>query len=317
MYRLGVDLGGTNIVAGIVDENYKIISKSSVKTNAGRSADEIVDSIAHITKKVIDEAGIAILDVKSFGIGSPGDVNTQKGIVYSAGNLGFINVDLQRMLYERLGVNFFIANDANAAAYGEYIAGAGKGSENFVAITLGTGVGSGIIINRKIYTGSNFAGGELGHTVIDMNGEECVCGSRGCFEMYASATALVKQTKIAMKNDKNSIMWEIAEELESVNGITAFSAASQGDKSAQLVINKYTEYIAIGLINIIRSFQPEIICIGGGISKEKDNLIKPVLEHIKKYDKFQTMLKHTKICVARLQNDAGVIGAAFLDNIYK
>lgn len=315
VYRLGVDLGGTNIVVGIVDSNYQIISKISTKTNAGRSAEEIADSIAYITNKLIDEEKLNLSDFSSFGIGSPGAIDSMNGVVLSAGNLGFKNVPLKQLLKERMGVDFYIENDADVAAFGEYIAGAGKSVKSFILITLGTGVGSGIIIDGKIFKGSNFSGGELGHIIMDMNGEKCVCGTKGCFETYASASALVKQTKAEMLNNKNSLMWEIAEDVNKVNGITAFKAAKMGDPTATLVVDKYTEYIALGIINIIRSFGPEMVCMGGGISNEKDNLLLPVKEHILKYNNEHSFLNKTKISIAELKNDAGIIGAAFLDTL--
>mgnify|MGYP003291211051 CR=1 FL=1 len=198
MYKLGIDLGGTNIVAGVVDDNYKIISRSSTKTAMPRPAESVADDMARVSMEALEKAGLNINDVEYAGVGCPGSINPITGFVAYANNLGFYNVKLSDMIKERLGIDCYIENDANAAAYGEYIAGAGKATNNFVAITLGTGVGGGIIIDGKIYSGSNFAGGELGHTVINADGEVCTCGRIGCWEAYASATALIRQTKQAM-----------------------------------------------------------------------------------------------------------------------
>lgn len=315
MYRLGIDLGGTNIVAGVVDENYKVIGKGKLKTNASRPAEEIVDDMADAVFAAIENAGIKKEEIISAGVGSPGFVDPEKGIVKFTNNLNFDNLELCRMLKERTGYEFYIENDANAAAYGEFLAGAGKGTKEFVAITLGTGVGGGIIIDGKIFSGSNYAGGELGHTVIEMDGEPCTCGRRGCFEAYASATALIRQTKKAMKEDLNSLMWKICGgNIDNVNGLTAFDAWRRGDASATKVVNTYFKYISVGIVNIINIFQPELVCVGGGISGEKENLTRPVNQLVKKEVYGGT--DKDFVVTAELGNDAGIIGAAFLDKLH-
>ncbi|MBR4072435.1 MAG: ROK family protein [Clostridia bacterium] len=318
MYKLGIDLGGTNIVAGVVDENYKIIGTGSVKTNAPRPAEEIADDMAKAVFMAIENSGVSIDDIESMGIGTPGAVDPVNGIVTYANNLGFYNVPLAKMMKERVGKDFYLENDANAAAYGEYIAGAGKGTNNFIAITLGTGVGGGIIVNGKIYSGSNYAGGELGHTVIAMDGEYCTCGRNGCWEAYASATALIRQTKQAMLRYPDSIMWKMCNDnIKEINGITAFNAMRQGDEAGKRVVDKYIEYIAVGIANIINIFQPEILCIGGGISKEGKTLTDPINSYVMGDDYARSVEKRTVIKVADLGNDAGVIGAAFLGDLQK
>ncbi|MBQ9769331.1 MAG: ROK family protein, partial [Clostridia bacterium] len=176
MYRLGIDLGGTNIAAAVVDENYKIVGRGKVKTDLPRPAEEICDAMAEAAKAAIADAGLKIEDIVAMGVGTPGAVDPSKGIVTFANNLGFMNTPICPMMKERLGVDFYLENDANAAAYGEFLAGAGKGTKNFVAVTLGTGVGGGIVIDGKLFSGSHYAGGELGHTVIHVDGEQCSCG---------------------------------------------------------------------------------------------------------------------------------------------
>lgn len=317
MYRLGIDLGGTNIVAGIVDDNYKIIATAKCKTATPRPAEEIVEDMANVAKKAIEKAGINIEDIESFGLGTPGCIDAENGVVKYAANLNFKNVPITDMLYKKLGVKFFIENDANAAAYGEYIAGAGKGTKNFIAITLGTGVGGGIIIDGKIYSGSNNAGAELGHVTINFGGEVCTCGRHGCWEAYASATALIRQTKQAMIRFPDSIMWKLCDgDIENVSGITAFDAMRAGDTAGKMVVDKYTEYIAIGIANNINIFQPEVICIGGGVSKEGDYLTKPIIKIVNGEDFARSYKNRTEIKVAALGNDAGIIGAAYLANLY-
>ena len=318
MYRLGIDLGGTNIVAGVVDENYKIVGRGKVKTNLPRPEEEIADSMAEAVRLAIADAGLTIDDISSMGIGTPGAVDPTRGVITYSNNIKFFNTPLAAMMKERTGVDFYLENDANAAAYGEFLAGAGKGSKNFVAITLGTGVGGGIVIDSKLFSGSNFAGGELGHTVIDVDGVQCSCGRKGCFEAYASATALIRQTKEAMLADKDSLMWELCGgNIDAVSGRTAFDGKRRGDKTAEMVVENYCKYVAEGSANIINIFQPEVFCIGGGISGEKENLTGPV----NKFANQMIYTRHTdkgdRISVAKLGNDAGIIGAAFLDKLYK
>ena len=317
MYRLGIDLGGTNIVAGVVNDEYKVVATSSIKTNLPRAAEEIVDDMAKVALEAVKSAGISMDDIKSVGIGSPGSINPTTGFVTYSNNLDFYDLPLGEMMKERLGKDVFVENDANAAAYGEYIAGAGKGTTNFVAVTLGTGVGGGIIIDKKIYSGSNFAGGELGHTVIQMDGEICTCGRNGCWEAYASATALIRQTKQAMLRYPNSCMWDLCSgDIRTVSGRTAFDAMRKGDIAGKKVVEKYVEYVAIGLANVLNIFQPEVICIGGGISKEGKNLTDPINAFIMGENYARNMNLKAKIVTAELGNDAGIIGAAFLCDLY-
>lgn len=318
MYRLGIDLGGTNIVAGVVNDDYKIVGVAKVKTNLPRSAEEIVDDMAKVAREAAAEAGITMEDIEAIGVGTPGVAVAKTGTVVYSCNLGFNNVELGSMMKERLGKDVFVENDANAAAYGEYIAGAGRGTENFIAITLGTGVGGGIIINGKIYSGSNSAGGELGHTVIVEGGEICGCGRNGCWEAYASATALIRQTKQAMIRYPESNMWELCEgDINRASGITAFNAMRNGDAAGKMVVDRYVQYVAVGIANMINIFQPDVICIGGGVSKEGDTLTVPVRNYVEGENYARDMKNKTVIKTADLGNDAGIIGAAFLCNLYK
>ena len=318
MYRLGIDLGGTNIVAGVVDENFNIVATAKRKTNCPRPAEEIVNDMAEISLEAISKAGIKVEDIESAGVGSPGSINPTDGVVVYSNNLGFFNLELSKLLKEKTGIDFYLDNDANAAAYGELIAGAGKGVNNFVMITLGTGVGGGAIIDGKMLTGSNYAGGELGHTVIDINGQMCSCGRQGCFEAYASATALIRQTKQAMVKYPNSIMWDIVKgNIDAVNGLTAFDAMRKGDEAGKAVVDKYIYYLSVGISNMINIFQPEILCIGGGVSKEGDNIIVPLQKMVDGENYARLMEKKAVIKAAELGNDAGIIGAAYLGDLYK
>lgn len=313
MYYVGIDLGGTNIVAGVVDENYNIIAKEKVKTNLPRTAKEVIADMAEVARKAVETAGITMDDIISVGVGTPGTANKETGIVEYSNNLKWDNVNLAQMLKEHLNKDVFIENDANAAAFGEYVAGAGKGHKSLVAITLGTGVGGGVITDGKILTGFSYSGAELGHSVISFDGEHCSCGRTGCFEAYASASALIKQTQRAMINDKYSSMWEIVDgDITKVNGKTAFDGMRVNDKTATAVVDNYIYYLGIGVANMINIFNPEILCIGGGICKEGDTLIKPLIEKVVPQTYARKEESRTKIVVAKLGNDAGVIGAALL-----
>ena len=317
MYTIGIDLGGTNIVASVVDDDYNIIGTSKTPTNSPRSADEIFDDIADVCEEAVKTAGLTMEDIDSVGMGTPGTVN-QDGIIEFANNLAFNNVPARTMLAKRINKpeeKVFIENDANCAALGEAYAGCGNGAKDFVAVTLGTGVGSGVIIGGKIVNGVNYAGGECGHMVIVVDGEQCSCGRKGCWEAYASATALIRQTKKAMEEYPDSLMHKLAKEEGKVSGRTAFDAMRLGDIAGIKVVDDYIKCVACGLINIVNALQPEIICIGGGICNEGETLMKPLRRFVQS-ERYSIHSKiQTKIVKAELGNDAGVIGAALLGKV--
>ena len=321
MKYLGIDLGGTNIVAGVVDENYAIIAKAQTKTNVPRPEDSMCDDMARVAKEALELAGVSLEEIAWLGIGTPGTVNRDTGVVEYANNLRYHHWAIVEMMKERLPLPVIVENDANAAAYGEFLAGAARGSQNAIVVTLGTGVGSGIIIDGKIYSGSNFAGAEMGHTVIVVGGRECTCGRRGCWEAYASATGLIALTKEEMlreQSNPDSVMWKLAEgNINHVNGRTSFDAMRAGDPAGKSVVDRYIDYLACGLVNAINIFQPDVICLGGGISKEGETLLRPLRSYIERdrYSKYAQ--KQTKICRAELGNDAGIIGAALLGKLYE
>lgn len=314
-YYVGIDLGGTNIVAGVVDENYNIISKASTKTNCPRPEKEIADDMAKMALQAVKNANLEISNIEWIGIGTPGIANSSTGIIERANNLGFVNTPMVKYIKETIDKPVFIENDANAAAYGEFVAGAAKEAKNAICVTLGTGVGAGIIIDGKIYSGSNYAGAEIGHTVIEVDGAECSCGRKGCFEAYSSATGLIRMSKEAMEKNPDSIMNKMAQEKGGrVTARTSFDAMRAGDKSAKEVVDKYIKYLAAGITNTINIFQPDILCIGGGVCNEGDPLLLPVKALVENEDFAKNSEKRTEIVIAKLGNDAGIIGAAFLGN---
>lgn len=311
-YYVGIDLGGTNIVAGVVDEDYNIIAKASTKTNCPRPEKEIADDMARMALQAVKNAGLTIDDIEWIGVGTPGIANSATGVIEYSNNLGFCNTPMVKYIQETISKPVFIENDANAAAYGEYVAGAAKGAKNAVCITLGTGVGGGIIIDGKIYSGSNFAGAEIGHTVIEVDGAQCSCGRKGCFEAYSSATGLIRMSKEAMEAFPDSIMNRMAEEKGKVTARTSFDAMRAGDKAAKDVVDKYIKYLAAGITNTINIFQPDVLCIGGGVCNEGDPLLLPVKALVKEEVYTRNSEKNAEIVIAKLGNDAGIIGAAFL-----
>lgn len=311
-YYVGIDLGGTNIVAGVVDEEYNIIAKASTKTNCPRPEKEIADDMAKMALQAVENAGLTIEQIEWVGIGTPGIANNSTGVIERASNLGFENTPMVKYIQETIDKPVFIENDANAAAYGEYVAGAAKGAENAVCITLGTGVGGGIIVDGKIYSGSNFAGAEIGHTVIEVDGAQCSCGRKGCFEAYSSATGLIRMTKEAIEAHPDCIMAKMAEEKGKVTARTSFDSMRAGDEYAKVVVDKYIKYLAAGITNTINIFQPDVLCIGGGVCNEGDPLLLPMKAIVKDEVFTRNSEKNTEIVIAKLGNDAGIIGAAFL-----
>lgn len=315
MYYLGIDLGGTNIAAGVVDEQYQIVARAKCPTQTPCSQAEMTDQLAQAAMEALGNAGLAVEDVPWIGVGSPGSIDNQKGIVGFAGNLGLHNYPLTDQLGARLHAKVLLENDANAAAFGEYKAGALQGAESGIAITLGTGIGGGIILGGKIYTGCNGAAGELGHIVIQMDGRPCTCGRRGCWEAYASATGLINTTKEMLQqlDDKQSPLWKLCDgDLTNVNGRTAFDAMRAGDPAGQQVVDTYIRQLASGLADVVNIFQPNLICIGGGICHEGDTLLNPLRKLVRE-EAFEVpggILPELRI--AQLGNDAGIIGAALL-----
>ncbi len=311
-YYVGIDIGGTNISTGVVDEEYQIVGRAKLKTGIGRSYKEIRDDIAETARMAAAEAKLDPEDVRWVGVGCPGLCNTETGIVEYSNNLNWHNVPLVSDLEQALNRKVYLDNDANAAAYGEYLAGAAKGAKNAVVITLGTGVGAGIIINGKIFSGSNFAGGEIGHTVIVVDGYECTCGRRGCFEAYSSATGLIRMTKEALRAHPESRIQQLVEADGRISARTAFNAAKLMDETGTQVVDRYIKHLACGITNTINIFQPDILCIGGGVCNEGERLLEPLKKQVAADVFSRDSAKNTEICICRLGNDAGIIGAAML-----
>lgn len=310
-YYIGIDIGGTNIACGIVDDDFNIVARAKVKTNAPRPYAEILEDIKKSVRLACEELGIKPSDAHSIGIGCPGTCNTD-GVVEYSNNLGFLNVPIRADIEAEFGVKTYLGNDADAAAFGEFVAGAAKGANNAIVITLGTGVGSGIIINGKIYSGSNCAGGEIGHTVIVADGRPCTCGRKGCFEAYSSATGLTKMTAEAAEAQPNSLLAKQIEEDGKCGARTAYLAMKKGCPVGKVVTDMYVKYLACGIANTINVFQPDILCVGGGVCNEGDTLMVPLRKAVAEQVYSKNSKKNTEIAVCSLGNDAGIIGAAML-----
>ena len=319
MYYIGIDLGGTNIAAGIVNEKYEIIKKKSTPTMANRDGKLIIKDMAELCRSLIADCGLTIDDIEYAGIATPGTANSETGVVEYANNLPFKNFPIAALLQEYLGVKkVYIENDANAAAKAEAIAGAARGAKFSVMITLGTGLGGGIVLDGKVYSGFNFAGAELGHVVIQKDGKQCTCGRRGCWETYSSATGLTNMTKehvlkARAEGRKTSIEELIGGNIDNCNARVAFTAMKQGDAVGKEIVDEYISYLASGIASIINIFQPNVLSIGGGVCNEKDYLLKPLIAEV--FDQTYTktgVSPQTEIKIAELGNDAGIVGAAVL-----
>ena len=286
-----------------------MLAKRSIKTHRERPYREIAADMAQLARDVAADAGADFDSVKAIGIGAPGSIDSQRGVIVYSNNIRWDDVPLGPILTELTGKPVAITNDANAAALGEARYGAGKKYLSSVLITLGTGVGGGIVLDGKLFEGNKSAGAELGHMVIIENGQQCTCGRKGCWEAYASATALVRSTQNAMEYHRQSSMWQKAGSLERVDGRTAFACAREGDEVAKDVVNQYIQHLAEGIINIINILRPEAVIIGGGVSAEGEYLLAPLRDYVFLRMYGGSDYAPVEILRASLGNDAGIIGA--------
>ena len=318
-YYIGIDIGGTSVKAGLVNEKYEIVKKMSLPTysQAGEdNGEKLANALNKLVRDLCAETGIPLGEVVSIGAGIPGSVDSQSGTIIYSNNIVMENVPLRELVLARLGRKIEMANDADAAALGECLAGAMKGCKYAMMITLGTGVGSGVIIDGKIYSGYHSRGGEFGHTVVEIGGVRCTCGRPGCLESYASATGLIRMTKEEMMSDPQSGMWElVGGDIGKVDGKTAFDAREKGDASAAKVVDTYIRYLACGVTNFINMLHPQKICFGGGISHSGEALLAPLRAEVYKEVYGGADRYTTELVQASLGNDAGIIGAAFLGTL--
>lgn len=308
MYRIGIDIGGTNIAVGIVNESYHLVTQISIPTGAQRPWEEVVADMCTAIDSALSASGITITECSSVGVGSPGTCDSENGVVVRAYNLNWFNVPLCQTLNKRYGIPVRLSNDANCAALAETVVGNAVGCKTTVLITLGTGVGGGIIIDGKIYAGMRSMGAEIGHALLVLDGEPCSCGRCGCWEAYASVTALIHQAQVAARAHPTSALNGLSE----WSGKNIFAVADAGDTVALTVIDRWCQYIGAGLTDIVNVLAPERILLGGGVSRQGEKLLKPIREYISSHCFGGKEGAVPVIDVAKLHGEAGIIGAAAL-----
>lgn len=309
-YYIGIDLGGMSAKAGLLDEDGVVHCMNRCVTSAADSPEVTAKKLAALADELISEYDIQREQVAAIGIGSPGVIDSARGVVVIWSNFHWRDVPLAELVMGYVHLPVYVTNDANAAALGEAKYGSGKNFGDSVMLTLGTGIGGGIVFGGKLFEGFRSAGGELGHTVIKRNGVRCTCGRKGCFECYASATALKRMTAKMMQRHPESLMWKNTPTLEEVSGKTAFVAAREGDRYGKMIVKEYIACLGEGIVNIVNLLRPQVIIIGGGVSNEGEYLIsrvkKFVAEHIYAPESYAPL----EIVRASLGNDAGVYGAS-------
>ena len=308
MYRIGIDLGGTNIAVGVVDDHHRIVAEASLPAGAHRPAEQVVADMCRAVELALDKAGLTPADCASIGVGTPGTCDPERGVVVRAYNLNWFDVPVCAMLTAHFGLPARLSNDANCAALAETVAGAAVGCRNMMLITLGTGVGGGIIVDSRIVSGLGGAGGEPGHSLLVLDGEPCTCGRRGCWEVYASATALIRQGREAAAAHPTSLLNRYPE----LTGRDVFDAADAGDEAAQAVLERYYVYVAAGITDLVNILSPEMVLIGGGISRQGERLLRPIRRYVAANCFGGAKRLQPVIQAAQLGNEAGIIGAAAL-----
>ncbi|MGV8146272.1 MAG: ROK family protein [Alkaliphilus sp.] len=310
MYFIGVDLGGTAIKIGLITEEGRVICKLEKSTPVSEGFEAVISTIDVMIYDIIEKGKIKRSDIIAIGAGVPGACS-EDGLMYSAVNLGWKNVEFAKKLKELSNIDVYIENDATVAALGEVEFGAAKGMKNVVMLTLGTGVGGGIVINNQIFSGSNGMGSELGHMIIGENYFDCNCGNNGCLETFASATAIIKHTQKLLGEDKRSslIRDKVKGNYEKIDAKLVFECAKLGDELALESFKRFIKYLSIGIGNIFNIFEPDVVLLGGGVSKAGDYIIEPVIKETYKHITFDYDISD-RIAVAKLENNAGMLGSA-------
>lgn len=307
---IGVDIGGMTIKGIIIRGDGTVLARDSIETGCENGGEAMCNNIVTLVNGMIQQIGGYKTDIKGIGIGCPGLIDSKRGTVVFAGNLNLKYFPLARLVSDRVGLPVRLTNDANAAALGEAKFGASSKYSNSILVTLGTGVGGGIVIDGKLFEGGSSAGAEIGHIVTVQDGLKCTCGRRGCFERYASARALTEQTRSAMEENKNSEMWK-GYNLDTVCGKTPFDYMDT-DITAKAVVDKYISYLACGIVNLINIFRPQVVMLGGGVSEQDERLTAPLQKLVDEEIFAGTDYAPVKIIKAKLGSSAGAFGAAAL-----
>lgn len=278
-YYIGIELGVKNIVAGIMDKNGKLIRRDTVPTNKDRAFEDIIKDMCSLITKMTDDEDVGLKNIKYIGVGCPGIIDNFNGIVIKNYTLNFNNAQVRAEIQKHINLPVYVENDANCVAIAEYLLGASYGTSSSLTIKIGVGIGGGIIIDGSIYNGFNFGGTEFGHMVIDYKGRECTCGRKGCWEQYASASALINQTRQLISDNPESILANLVKNnVSQITELTIFEAAKAGDKQAEKLCKEFVDYFAEGLANIVNILMPEVVVIAGPISKLGNFLVNPLVE---------------------------------------
>jgi len=313
-YVVGIDMGGTKILASVIDNSGRILSREKTATIATQGTQAIIDRISDLVDSVIQTAEIEKQKISAIGIGAPGPIKSEEGVVVFAPNLGWHNVYLKQSLEHKTGLPTYLDNDVNVGTLGEYAFGAGRGKKNIVGIFVGTGIGGGIIIDGKLFYGSSSTAGEIGHTIIKVGGPKCGCGNRGCLEAIASRTAITKQLRrrILIQKEESILPKLNGNQLDTIKSGSIARAFRKGDKPTIKVIKKATKYIGISIASTVNFLNPETIILGGGLIEALgEEVIKRIHHFAKKYA-IQHAMSGVEITTAQLGDDAGIIGAAVL-----
>ena len=308
---LGIDVGGTSAKAGVVDSEGKILYKSSCPTGIERAFEAIVADMADLCKRVVQESGHSMEEIQSVGVGIPGEQSPETGLVALCNNLGWHDVPLMGTLKKLLGKPVYVDNDANVAALAESWAGVSKDVKSSVLVTLGTGVGGGIVFNRSVYPGAHGVGGEIGHMVVVVDGEPCNCGQRGCWEKYSSATALIRMGRECIQKKPDCPLAQAVKDVSNLNAKAVLDLAKQGDPDCLEIFHTYVRFVCIGLSNLISILDPDMFVLGGGVSYAGEFLLNAIRAELPKY-LYCPAIPHAQVELATLGNDAGIIGAAML-----
>lgn len=312
MFYLGVDIGGTSIKGGMVTKDGKLFDTFKMTVIKNEEPEKTIKKLVTLIEKFIKDYNYKKEEIVGVGVGVPGIIDSTHGIVTYSGNLKWFDLPLKKILEDNLGLPVKITNDANAAALAEAKFGLGNKYKSFLMITLGTGIGSGIVIDGKMYAGNFGKGAEFGHSLLVMDGRQCSCGRKGCLEAYASATALVKDTKIMMELHKDSLMWKISEKYGAVSARVPFEAAKEGDPYAIELVDYYVKCLSEGLINYFNTFRPEAVILSGGIAEEGEFLISKIRNYCQEHDYGIKLCPPVDIVKSSIGYDSGKIGAAAL-----
>ncbi len=312
MLYIGIDVGGTTAKAGVVDEEGKILAKSVCRTGKERAFEDIAADMAELCRRVVRESGHEMADIAAVGVGIPGEQDPRSGLVAFCNNLGWVNVPLMQRLREALGLGVYVDNDANVAALAESAFGASRDVKSSILVTLGTGVGGGIVENRRVRTGAHGVGGEIGHMVVVVDGEKCNCGHRGCWEKYASATAIIRMGRALMEEKPDcALARQLGGDAAQLNAKAVLDLAKAGDADCMGIFETYVKYLCVGLANLINIYDPDMIVLGGGVAYAGDFLLDAVRAALGDYV-YCPALSWARVELARMGNDAGIIGAAML-----